>query len=127
MALANRIQVTTSTTGTGALTLASTGVRSASNGDCLAPAEVSAELGNRAVPYFITSGNNFAYGMGTLDAAATTLTRDVNERSWNGTAYSLGKLSLAGTSIVTITARAIDLGSGSRGRTIALARNILTL
>lgn len=122
MALANRIKVTTATTGTGALTLGATGVRSATDGDCLAPAEVGAELANRMVSYFLQSGNNFAYGEGSISANGLTLNRDPVEVRWNGTTYAVGLLTLAGTSTVMITASAADLGSGRRGRTIALSR-----
>ena len=126
MAFSNRIQVQTSTTGTGTLTLNSTGVRNATNGDCVAPAE-DGTLGSRFVSYFITNGNNFAYGKGQLDSTSIYLTRDANEYSWNGSAFSVALLNLSGTSTILITPRALDLGAGSRGRTIALARNIVSL
>ena len=120
MALANRIQVTTATTGTGTLTLSGTGVRSGTIGDCLSPAEVGVELANRRIPYFITSSNSFAYGMGTLDPTGLTLTRDAFERSWNGTTYGLGLLTLAGTSTVLINERAEDLQAASIGVSTAV-------
>lgn len=125
MAIANRIKVTTATTGTGALTLSSTGVRDATNGDCLAPAEVLNELGNRFAPYFITSGGNFAYGNGLISANGLTLTRDPNEYSWNGTTYAVSALSLTGTSTVIITPRSTDLPTP--GVAYAMARGAVTL
>lgn len=122
MSLFNRIKVTTATTGTGAVTLSSTGVRDATNGDCLAPAEITAIMGNRIASYWITSGNNFAYGNGLISTDGLTLTRDAKEQRWNGTAFTTALLSLAGTSTVFISAQAADFGAGRRGRTLALAR-----
>jgi hypothetical protein len=60
--------------------------------------------------------------MGLLSTDGLTLTRDVNEKSWNGTTYAAGLLSLAGTSRVFISARGDDLNSASNGitRTVAL-------
>lgn len=127
MALANRIRVTTATTGTGALTLSSTGVRDATNGDCLAPAEVGAELANRLVPYFIISGANFAYGTGLISTDGLTLTRDVYEMRWNGSAYSQALLSLTGTSTVIISPEAADLSASSQAATLVAARGFVAL
>ena len=127
MALANRIKVTTSTTGTGALTLSATGVRDSTNGDCLAPAEVLPELGNRSVPYMIVNGANYAHGDGMLSADGLTLTRDANEWRWNGTTYSQALLSLSGTSTVIFTALADDLDGASMGVALAVSARALTL
>lgn len=118
MALADRIKVTTATTGTGALTLSATGVRDATNGDCLAPAENLTDLANRLVPYFITSGANFAEGWGLISTNGLTLTRDANEKRWNGTTFAAGLLSLTGTSTVFITPSAADLSAASVGMSI---------
>lgn len=112
--LADRIKVTTATTGTGALTLGSTGVRDSTNGDCLAPAEVTAICG-QIVSYFITSGANWASGCGSLSSDGLTLTRDTNEMSWNGTTYAQSTLSLTGTSTVFFSPRAADLGTAGIG------------
>lgn len=117
--LASRIKVTTATTGTGALTLSGTGVRDATNGDCLAPAERLDLLAHRLVTYFITSGGNYAKGKGTLSADGLTLTRDVHEENWNGSVYAAGLLSLTGTSTVFLSPDAFDLESGSLGATQA--------
>lgn len=127
MALANRIKVTTATTGTGALTLAATGVRDATNGDCLSPAEVGAEMANQIVPYFITSGGSFAFGSGLVSTNGLTLTRDPFEKSWNGSAYSAALLSLTGTSTVIFAHRADDLDAAGMGLTIAAALRAFTL
>lgn len=116
--LADRIKVTTSTTGTGALTLGSTGVRDATNGDCLAPAERLSALANRRAPYEIVNGNNFAGGMGVLSSDGLTLTRDARERSWNGSTWSVALLSLSGTSTVFITPHGCDFSSSSIGKTL---------
>ena len=97
MTYANRIRVTTGTTGTGALTLSATGVRDAVNGDCLAPAEALSVLASATVPYFIVSAGNFAHGSSTLSANGLTLSRDPAEKSWNGTVWGAGLLSLTGT------------------------------
>ncbi len=114
MAFGERIKVTTATTGTGALTLSATGVRDATNGDCLSPAEAG-ELANLISTYFITSGGNFAYGQGLISTNGLTLTRDPFEQSWNGTTYQQATLSLTGTSTVFISPRANDLSAGSIG------------
>ena len=127
MALANRIRVTTATTGTGSLTLSSTGVRDATNGDFLAPAEVGTELANRLVPYFITSGANFAYGTGLISTNGLTLTRDAFEMRWNGTTYSQALLSLTGTSTVIISPEAVDLSASSISLANVLSRGFVAL
>lgn len=127
MALANRIKVTTATTGTGALTLSATGVRDATNGDCLAPAELTAVMGNQIAPYFITSGNNFAHGSGLVSVNGLILTRDPFERSWNGTVYAAALLSLTGTSTVIFAPRADDLSAAGMGITIAARLCAFTL
>jgi len=126
VAFAERIKVTTSTTGTGSLTLSSTGVRDSTNGDCLSPAE-SGELANRIASYFITSGGNFAYGQGLISTDGLTLTRDPSEKSWNGTTYSHALLSLTGTSTVFISPEQADLAAGSFGLSLVNARGIFSL
>ena len=127
MALANRIKVTTTTTGTGAITLSATGVRDSTNGDCLAPAENLAECGNRIMPYMITSGANFAYGDGLISANGLTLTRDPFETSWNGSALSVSTLNLSGTSTVIITPLADDLDGAWLGVGMAMGSGAVTL
>lgn len=127
MSLANRIKVTTSTTGTGSLTLSSTGVRDSTNGDFLAPAEVGTELANRLAPYFITSGGNFAYGMGLISTNGLTLTRDAFEMSWNGTTYQQALLSLTGTSTVIISPGAVDLDAATIGTDLVYRSGFVAL
>src|SRR4051812_21953118 len=121
MALFPPIKVTTATTGTGNLTLSATGVRDATYGGCIAPAEFLRVGGvaNRFASYFITSGNNFAFGTGLISTDGLTLTRDAFEKNWNGSAIAAGKLSLTGTSTVFLSARPSDHGAGRRGRSTA--------
>lgn len=120
--LADRIKCTTSTTGTGALTLSSTGVRDSTNGDCLAPAERLDVLAGRRVSYEIVSGNNFAAGCGQLSSNGLTLTRDANERSWNGSTHSVALLSLSGTSTVFVTPHAAEVNLMNTGKALLAAR-----
>ena len=127
MAFAERIKVTTATTGTGALTLSATGVRDATNGDYLAPAEVGSELANRITTYFITSGANFAYGQGLISTNGLTLTRDPFEQSWNGTTYQQSTLSLTGTSTVFVSPEANDFSAASIGITRAVNSGAVVL
>jgi hypothetical protein len=122
--LADRIKVTTATTGTGALTLGSTGVRDSTNGDFLAPAEVPAICG-RLTSYFITSGGNWCSGQGALSSNGLTLTRDPGEMRWNGTTYAQGLLSLTGTSTVIISPRGADLGAATVGVTSAVSTGLV--
>ena len=95
--LFNRAKMTTSTTGTGTITLgsASTGFQSfadagVNNGD--------------VVQYVIEEVNNFEIGTGTYSTSGTTLTRNVQESSNSDNA-----ISLAGNAVVFISAVASDL------------------
>ncbi len=95
--LFNRAKMTTSTTGTGTITLgsASSGFQSfaaagVSNGD--------------VVQYVIEEANNFEIGTGTYSTSGTTLTRNVQESSNSDNA-----ISLAGNAVVFISAVASDL------------------
>ena len=95
--LFNRAKMTTSTTGSGTVTLdsASVGFQSfadagVSNGD--------------VVQYVIEEGGNFEIGTGTYSATGTSLTRSPTESSNLGAAISLG-----GAATVSITAVADDL------------------
>lgn len=86
----DRVKETTTTTGTGTITLAgaSTGFQS------------FAAIGNGNTTYYaIKSGNNYEVGLGTYTASGTTLSRDtVLESSNSGSA-----ITLAGTSDVFCT------------------------
>lgn len=120
--LADRIKCTTSTTGTGTITLSATGVRDTTNGDYLAPAESLAALEGRLTTYWIINGGangTWAKGRGLLSTNGLSLQRDTYERSWNGSALATTPLGLSGTSTVFISPDCKDLQAASIGQTIA--------
>lgn len=90
--LVNRAKMTTSTTGTGSLTLtgASDGYQTFANAG-LSDGDV--------VSYTIEDGSNWEIGRGVVGSSATTLTRGVTESSNSGSA-----LSLSGGAEVFVTA-----------------------
>ena len=94
--LFNRAKMTTSTTGTGTITLAS----AASGFQSFADAGVS---NGDVVQYVIEEGANFEIGTGTYSSTGTSLTRTVTESS-NSDAAIL----LSGDATVSITAVADD-------------------
>ena len=95
--LFNRAKMTTSTTGTGTITLGS-----ASNGfQSFADAGVA---NGDVVQYVIEEGSNFEIGTGTYTATGTTLSRTPTESSNSDNA-----ISLAGNATVSITAVAADM------------------
>lgn len=111
-AFADRVKDTTTTTGTGSLTLAGsapTGFRT-----------FATALGSSScrVRYSIDGGSEWEVGLGTFNGT-TTLTRDVVLASSNSNA--LVNFS-AGTKIVFVTASAVDLRAGSLGRTLGTNR-----
>jgi hypothetical protein len=91
----------------------------------LAPAENLAALANRVVTYFIVSGASWARGKGLISSDGLTLTRDVNEVRWNGSALASALLSLSGTSTVFIDPDQSDLSAGSIGMGIAIRMGAL--
>lgn len=95
--LFNRAKMTTSTTGSGTVTLGSASVGYQSFAD----AGVS---NGDVVQYVIEEGGNFEIGTGTYSATGTSLTRSPTESSNAGAAISLG-----GAAAVSITAVADDL------------------
>jgi hypothetical protein len=105
--LFDRVKVATATTGTGTITLGSA-VRSSSVGDFLTFDEIGVPDGS-LVAYFVQDGANWASGEGVYTASGTTLSRDVNEKRWNGSAYSTAALSLSGSAVVYIGVRSADL------------------
>lgn len=98
--LVNRAKMSTSTTGTGTITLGSaeTGYQS------FADAGVT---DGDVVRYVIEDGNDWEIGSGTYTASGTTLTRTVDESSNSDAA-----LNLTGSAVVFITAAAGDVFQG---------------
>jgi hypothetical protein len=95
--LFNRAKMTTSTTGSGTVTLSS-----ASNGfQSFADAGVS---DGDVIQYVIEEGSAWEIGTGTYSASGTSLTRTPSESSNSGSAISLG-----GTAKVSITTVADDM------------------
>lgn len=97
--LANRVRVTTSTTGTGTITLGS----AATTYQTFAEAGVS---NGDVVRYLIEEGTNWEIGTGTYTATGTTLSRTVSESSNSGSA-----ITLAGNATVSIVSAAEDVTS----------------
>ncbi len=95
--LVNRAKMTTSTTGTGTITLGSASVGFQTFTD----AGVS---NSDTVRYVIEDGNNFEIGSGVYTHSGTTLTRNVSESSNSGNA-----INLSGAAKVFITATATDI------------------
>jgi hypothetical protein len=101
--LVNRAKMSTSTTGTGTITLSSaeTGYQSFADAG-VADGDV--------VRYVIEDGDDWEIGSGTYTASGTTLTRTVDESSNSDAA-----LNLTGSAVVFITAAAEDVAGADRG------------
>ena len=95
--LVNRAKMTTSTTGTGTITLGS----AVSGFQTFADAGVS---NGQTVRYTIEDGTNFEIGSGTYTASGTTLSRNVSESSNSDAA-----INLSGSAEVFVTAAAADI------------------
>lgn len=101
--LKNRAKMSTSTTGTGTITLGS-----AEDGyQSFADAGVA---NGDVVRYVIEDGNNFEIGTGTYTSSGTTLSRTVSESSNSDAA-----INLSGSATVFIGAAAEDVVGGPRG------------
>lgn len=98
MQITPRVHFSTSTTLTSDLAIGSP-ERSSTLGDRLTPAE-SGLTNGMFVMYWIVEGSTFAYGIGTYSSSGPTIVRDANEKNWNGTVLSTGKLSLGGNAKV---------------------------
>lgn len=99
---ANRVAMTTATTGTGTVTLGSA---------IGASFQTFAEGGvtnGATVRYLITEGNDFEIGIGTYTSSGTTLSRTTVERSKIGGTAGSSKMNLAGSAQVRIIASAAD-------------------
>jgi len=102
--LFNRAKMTTSTTGSGTVTLSS-----AANGfQSFADAGVS---DGDVIQYVIEEGSAWEIGTGTYSASGTSLTRTPSESSNSGAA-----ITLAGAAQVAITAVASQIGGGTHSR-----------
>lgn len=100
--LKNRAKMSTSTTGTGTITLGS-----AEDGyQTFAAAGVA---NSDVVRYIIEDGSNFEIGTGTYTSSGTTLTRSVIESSSPNPPFSDSKINLSGSATVFIGATAEDI------------------
>jgi hypothetical protein len=110
--LADRVQETTTTTGTGAVTLggAVAGYQSFATAFPQKPCLVG---------YLLTSSNNWEVGKGTINAAGTILTRETIRSSSSAGAL----ITLSGTSNVFVTASAEHLDNANVGMQYAVARS----
>jgi hypothetical protein len=112
--LADRVQETTTTTGTGAVTLAG----AVAGYQSFATGFASALPG--LIGYLIVSGTSWEVGRGTLNSTATTLTRDNIRSSSN----SGNLITLSGTSNVFCTASAELLDNANVGMQYAQVRGM---
>jgi hypothetical protein len=106
MALLNRARVSTSTTGTGTVTLgaAVTGYATLAEAGAVNATQYS---------YCIEDGNNFELGVGTYTSSGTTFSRDTVTLSKISGVSGTDKINLSGSATIFITALAADIGGGS--------------
>lgn len=105
MALLNRARVSTSTTGTGTVTLgaAVTGYATFAEAGAVNATQYS---------YCIEDGNNFELGVGTYTSSGTTFSRDTVTLSKISGVSGTDKINLSGSATIFITALAADIGGG---------------
>ena len=111
----NRARMSTTTAGTGTITLGS----AVSGYDSFANAGVR---DNDLVSYCIEDGTDFELGYGTYTASGTTLARTTLVRSSTGS-----KLNLSGSAQVFITPMEDDFQASSIGSQIALNQGSISL
>lgn len=112
--LVNRAKMSTSTTGTGTVTLGS----AVSGYQSFADAGVS---DGASVRYVIEDGTSWEIGTGTYTSSGTTLTRTVSESSNSDAA-----ISLSGSAEVFISATAEDFSAGGAFSAINVATREVT-
>lgn len=101
--LANRVRVSTATSGTGTLTL---GAKTANNRVTFAEGGIT---DGQVVTYVIEEGQDFEVGRGTYTSSGTTLSRDTVLISSVAGTVGTSKLNLGGTAEVFIDAAKEDL------------------
>jgi hypothetical protein len=107
----NRARMTTSTTGTGTITLDSAVAGFATF------AEAGVSDGDE-VAYTITEGNDYENGVGTYTASGTTLSRDTVRDSKIGGSHGTSKMNLGGGAEVFISPHAEDVVTPSSTNTL---------
>ena len=105
--LVNRAKMTTSTTGTGTVTLgaAPDGFQTFAN---------AGVLDGDTVRYVIEDGSNWEIGTGVYTSSGTTLSRTPSESSASGSA-----ITLSGAAVVYVSATALDFSSNIDGGSAA--------
>lgn len=111
LVLANRVQETTTTTGTGTVTLAG----------AVSGYQSFAAIGNGNTTYYtITSGPSWEVGIGTYTSSGTTLSRDTVLAS----SASGSKITLSGTSNVFVTLPANTAATEGRAAVMSMVFGI---
>jgi len=119
-AYANRVWMTTATTGTGTITLGS------AKAGYLTFAEAGVANTN-TVTYVIVDGNDFEIGTGTYTTSGTTMSRDTVIASKIGGTAGTSKINLSGTAEVFLTIKAEDVGLLDRAQTWTASQTMTDL